>query len=545
MKRIWQVSTSLMLTALLAHQASAEGYGPRSWKSYLPGSQRPTIATAPLNAEAAEQPTPAVKPADVEPAAAVEETDATETEQQSSRKTAKNETTRTAATATKVGEAATDTPKVEKFASYYAQNEAPPPAPGLLQDGPPTSPSDQATPFRDEGAMSPLPSSTAVGCSNGAGCNCGSCNNCDPMTSGCDDVCNQCMPTRNFAKIEYLMWWGKGRSTPPLVTSSFAGTPAADAGELGLGTTTILYGGNDIGTDWRSGGRLTIGRVLDQDGTWMAVGRFYGLDDSEDSFHAESALGDPILARPFFNVILAQQDALLVAFPGVSQNGVIDIQSKSDMLGAEALVRHMLLGEEDLTIDFVAGYQFNRLDDSLNITNSELILVDPLGVFAPGTTVAMRDTFRTRNEFHGAAVGLAADVFRGPFRLELLGKLGFGNQRQTVTIDGNTEITPAVGPVVNDPQGLLARATNSGTFSRDVFTIIPEANLNLGYQVNNWTFSIGYSFMYWKDVAWAGDQIDTRVNLSNPLVGAPLPAFQFRNTDHWLQGINFGAEYAF
>lgn len=69
--------------------------------------------------------------------------------------------------------------------------------------------------------------------------------------------------------------------------SSFAGTPAADAGELGLGTTTILYGGNDIGTDWRSGGRMTIGRVLDQDGTWMAVGRFYGLDDSEDSYRAE------------------------------------------------------------------------------------------------------------------------------------------------------------------------------------------------------------------------------------------------------------------
>lgn len=50
--------------------------------------------------------------------------------------------------------------------------------------------------------------------------------------------------------------------------------------------------------------------------------------------------------------------------------------------------------------------------------------------------------------------------------------------------------------------------------------------------------------MYWKDVAWAGDQIDTRVNLSNPLAQPP-PAFNFRNTDHWLQGLNFGAELAF
>jgi Putative beta barrel porin-7 (BBP7) len=112
-------------------------------------------------------------------------------------------------------------------------------------------------------------------------------------------------------------------------------------------------------------------------------------------------------------------------------------------------------------------------------------------------------------------------------------------------ISGNTQITPGVGPVTNDPQGLLARQTNSGTYTRDAFTIIPEANFTLGYQINSWTFSAGYSFMYWKDVAWAGDQIDTRVNLSNPLVGDPLPEFRFRNTDYWLQGLSFGAEYTF
>lgn len=537
MKRIWQVSASLLLTALLAHQAAAQSYGPRSWKSYLPGVQRPTVDAPVTTAESAAEV--------VEPASAVEETEETTTEH-SSRKSALVKTTKTTSTATKVGEAPTDAPKTGKFASYYSQNEAPPPAPGLLQDGPPMPPSDEGTPFQDEPAMQPLSSNAGVGCTNGANCGCNACNSgCDSMTSGCDDVCSQCMPTRNFAKIEYLMWWGRGRSTPPLVTSSFAGTPPGDAGQLGLGTTTILYGGNDIGTDWRSGGRLQIGRVLDQDGTWMAVGRFYGLNDSEDSYSAQSALGDPILARPFFNQLLLEQDALLVAYPGFSENGVIDIRSKSDMMGAEALVRHMLLGEEDLTVDLVAGYQFNRLDDSLNIQNSSLVLIDPLGIFAPGTTIAMRDTFRTRNEFHGGVVGLAADVYRGPFRLEMLGKVGFGNQRQTAVISGNTDITPLVGPPANDPQGLLARATNSGTYTRDVFTFIPEVNFTLGYQVNNWTFSMGYSFMYWKDIAWAGDQIDTRVNLSNPLVGAPLPAFQFRNTDHWLQGLSFGAEYAF
>lgn len=543
MNRIWKISTSLVLAALFAHQAAGQGYGPRNWKSYLPGS--PTSAMK-LPADEAE--------ATIEPVSSTEEADEATTESSSqavtefsSRKSAANKVPVVDPASKQANNAKPPVGEttIGKFASYYAQNETPPPAPGLLRDGPPMPPTDDsnsASTFQDEPVPTPLSSGMGAGCTS---CQpaCNACNSCD-LNSGCGNVCENC-PTRNFAKIEYLMWWGRGRSTPPLVTTSFNGTPMADAGVLGLPTTTVLYGGNDIGTDWRSGGRLSIGRVLDQDGMWMAVGRFYGLDDSTDSFHAESAAGDPILARPFFNVLLNQQDALLVGFPGVSTNGVIDVQSKSDMMGADAYVRHLLLGEEDLTIDFLGGYQFSRLDDSLEIRNSELILVDPQGIFAPNTTIAMRDTFRTRNEFHGGVIGLAADVMRGPWKFEALGKVGFGNQHQTVVISGNTQITPGVGPVTNDPQGLLARQTNSGTYTRDAFTIIPEANFTLGYQINSWTFSAGYSFMYWKDVAWAGDQIDTRVNLSNPLVGDPLPEFRFRNTDYWLQGLSFGAEYTF
>lgn len=538
MKRFWQVSTSLMLTALLAHHAAAEGFGPRSWKSALPGAMPAIPATAPSYAAGESQETDAAAEADaVAPVSAEEEAEATH-ELPSSRKSALSKATK--AEATPVSKATGDNSKVEKFASYYDQAEQPPPAPGLLQN---ESPSDKpVTPFVDEAPpMQPLGSMTGMGCSNNANCNC---NACDPMSSGCGNVC-ECLPTRNFARIEYLMWWGRGRSTPPLVTSSFAGTPIADAGVIGQPNTTILFGGNDIGTDWRSGLRFSAGRVLDDAGNWMAVGRFYGLFDNADNFHAESATGDPILGRPFFNALLAQNDALIVAFPGFVENGVIDVRSQSTMLGAEALVRHMILGEEDLTVDIVGGYQFTRLDDSLEITSSELVIVDPNGVLAAGTTVSMRDTFIAHNEFHGGVIGLASDVYRGNFRLEVLGKVGFGNQHQTVIINGNTTFTPLVGPATNDPQGLLARATNSGVFSRDVFTIIPEATFTLGYQKGNWNFSMGYTFMYFKDVAWAGDQIDTNANLSNPLVGPVAPVFTFRNTDHWLQGLNFGAEYQF
>jgi hypothetical protein len=59
-------------------------------------------------------------------------------------------------------------------------------------------------------------------------------------------------------------------------------------------------------------------------------------------------------------------------------------------------------------------------------------------------------------------------------------------------------------------------------------------------------FTIGYNLIYWSDVALAADQIDTTVNLTqaggNPLVGPARPAFAFRETDYWLQGLTLGVQ---
>lgn len=510
MKRIWQLSTSLLFGAILATQVSAQGYGPRSWRAYTPATVADRMSVADgLEDQAEDAPTPVNEKRSAKPVAP------------------------------KVGADVSGKKANDSATAAYFQADSNAAEKSAKSDVAPASALTAADPncttAPDCEGLMPAPACGNSGYGDP---------NCSDLASGCGDACCDA-PTRNFARVEYLMWWGKGRSTPPLVTSSFNGTPMADAGVLGLASTTVLYGGNDIGTDHRSGARVTVGRVLDNDGAWMAVGRFYGLGDSSDEFNATSVAGDPILARPFFNTLLLQQDALLVGFPGVSENGSINVRGSSDMLGAEALVRYLWSAEEDTTIDFVGGYQFARLDDSLEIRNSSLVLLDPQGIFQPNTTINMRDSFRTRNEFHGGVIGMAIDNYRGPWKFEALGKVGFGNIRQTVTIDGNTVITPLMGAPVNSPQGLLARATNSGTFTRDQFTFIPEANFNLGYQYGNWTFLAGYSFIYYKHMAFAGDQIDTRVNLSNPLVGAPLPAQNFRQTDHWLQGVNFGLEYTF
>ena len=100
------------------------------------------------------------------------------------------------------------------------------------------------------------------------------------------------------------------------------------------------------------------------------------------------------------------------------------------------------------------------------------------------------------------------------------------------------------------PAGLLVQSTNSGLHSRDVFAVVPELGVTVGYQLTaRLRATFGYTFLYWSQVARPGDQIDLDVNpsqlTSDGLVGAPRPQFQWIGSDMWVQGMNFGLDYRF
>ena len=344
-------------------------------------------------------------------------------------------------------------------------------------------------------------------------------------------------------RLEYLMWWSRGRNTPPLVTTSPQGTPRDEAGVLGFASTSVLYGDDPIGDAFRSGGRLSVSYMIDRC-TW-ADARAWGLEDSSESFFAASD-GDPILARPFFNVVLGQEDSLLVAFPGVATDGSISVRSKNDLFGADAWIRETWATDGGARIDLLAGYQFTRLDDSLAIHNTQTS-IDPAAIVAVGTVFDVRDTFVTQNTFHGGQLGFVGEYQGRCWSLELLGKVALGSMSERVLIDGSTIITqPNVQPVTS-LGGLLAQGTNIGVYERQRLAFIPEVGANLAYDVNPcWRITFGYSFLYWSNVVLAGNQIDTAVNLSQspgPLVGPVRPAFDFHRTDYWVQGINVGLQY--
>jgi hypothetical protein len=338
-----------------------------------------------------------------------------------------------------------------------------------------------------------------------------------------------------WGSAEFLLWWSKGTVTPPLVTTSPNGTAQADAGVLP--GADVLFGGSYLGDDDQAGGRITLGIWLDEEHDTSIVGRFYGVGGASDRFQRSSD-GDPILARPFFNVILDQNDALLVAFPGLT-TGSISASLTNDFFSAESYFQIMLQRDCNRRIDAVAGYQFARLDDWLQIDSSSILLQQG------NIQVDTRDRFSTQNQFHGGLIGVRAQMMRGCWSIDTLAKVGVGVNRQQVTIVGRTIIDGAA----TASGGLLAQDTNIGTYQRDKFAAIPELTINLRYHFNPClSVHAGYSVLFFQDVVTSGRQIDTGVNLTQlggPLLGEARPAFEFDDEYYWLQGINFGVNWDF
>ena len=119
-----------------------------------------------------------------------------------------------------------------------------------------------------------------------------------------------------------------------------------------------------------------------------------------------------------------------------------------------------------------------------------------------------------------------------------------------MTINGETVVTAAGQPTQDYPNGVLANRSNTGVYQHDMFTMIPELGINLGYEVtSHWRAFVGYDILYWGCVVRAADQIDLNIdprNLPPAQSGAlPFPAFPGRTSCFWAQGVSVGAEFRF
>jgi hypothetical protein len=142
-------------------------------------------------------------------------------------------------------------------------------------------------------------------------------------------------------------------------------------------------------------------------------------------------------------------------------------------------------------------------------------------------TTATTDAFHTDNRFYGGNLGARARYRLGGLFLEAAGQVALGDTHETVDIG-------FAG------QGIFARPSNSGRFTRDEFAVVPEASFNVGYDLTSWArATIGYTFLSVSQVARPGEQIDRQ------LAGTGHPAFTFQGTDFWAQGLNFGLAFRY
>jgi hypothetical protein len=385
----------------------------------------------------------------------------------------------------------------------------------------------------------------------------------DSQTSCCPEAYE-----RFWFRSDYLLWWTKGTELPPLVTASPEGTPREEAGVLGQPGTTILFGDGYVNNDSRSGYRLTGGFWLDNCMRCGIAFDYFELGARDTNFVAGGD-GDPIIARPFYNVETGLEDSQLVSFPGVI-SGSVSVNSRDFFQSTGAWLNLNLCGADwcccdpcsdpcdpcatscclplrrGYRITLLAGYRYYRYIDSLSIHEGLTVTeLDPPGL--TGTRINVLDDFRTENEFNGGEIGFRSEVYRGRWSLGLLTKMAIGNNRQVVTIQGQTTTAiPSLLPVTY-PGGLLTAHTNIGRYTDDQFTIIPQLGLEVGFRVcDHLRFYTGYDLIYWPHVQTAGSQIDMNVDPRNIPPAQPggtkFPEPQLCSTDFWAQGLNFGFE---
>jgi hypothetical protein len=360
--------------------------------------------------------------------------------------------------------------------------------------------------------------------------------------------------TARWFNADYQMSWLRGQHAPPLVTSSGSAVPLASAGVLGLNTTTILLGGfHPVDASPSSGLRLNTGRWLDN--CWgVEVGGFV-LEDKANIFNAASdgSANSFALARPFTDSATGTQQAAVVALAG-KEAGSITALTRAQMWGAEA---NIVFREEPgrfFQTQLRAGFRYIDLDDEILVQQSST----PLGAVSipfngniavtNPDSVRVTDSFRTHNQFLGPQFGFDSVWRLGKLNIDLDAKVALGDTRQEITVNGTSE-TISGGRTTNLVQGgLLANSANIGHYSRDAFSAIPEIELKLEYRYSpNVTLFASYDALIWGDVATAGEQVPSAVDITrvptNRFFGAPggvTPGFTMGHGDFVSQSMHVG-----
>ena len=375
---------------------------------------------------------------------------------------------------------------------------------------------------------------------------------------------------------EYLLWQTSGMHLPPLVTGNPLGTPAQQAGVIGVPSTQVLLGNQYILDSASSGIRFGGGfRLCD----WAALEGDYFKLFGQDATYRYDGSSNRIIGRPFINLAPLQPpvryDTQLIHFPP-NVTGNVRVSASSDFFGAGGRLRLSLLRKECCNpcntctscdtgcnsgcqsscdtytaccrprtgiqaFNLTLGYRHLNLKDNLRIDET---------VIASGDRFDIYDQFSTRNSFNGFEFGLDTSYCCHLVSFGGFGRIAAGMTTNDIQIAGQTiDVINSVTTIRNG--GILAQSSNIGNYQQNVASFVAETGFNLNAKVTSRISArAGYSVLYWGNVARAGDQIDLHVNpdLFPPTTAVPgtigaQPTFKL--TDYFAHGLNAGITASF
>jgi Putative beta barrel porin-7 (BBP7) len=350
-----------------------------------------------------------------------------------------------------------------------------------------------------------------------------------------------------WVEADFLLWHIKsGPLGVPLVTTGNAND--ANPGALGQPGTRVLFGNSDLNYGLSSGGQFNLGGWFDEEARFGMEGGFFLLSQQNRDFRAFSnSSGSPILSVPIFNAQKQQEDQLPVSVPGVLAGGVV-VTTSSSLGGADVNGSLNLVRSRGFQLDLLAGFRFLDLREDLNLQTPD-VSISSVGSTIAGTSYNTIDDFQTSNQFYGGQLGARMGYTWERLSVDLTGKVALGSTYQTLNIDGTSVATGASGGSPQySPGGIFAQPTNMGHYWAWDFTVVPEAELKVSFQVwHNLRFIAGYDFLYWSSVVRPGAQINRDVNISQSallgtgvLSGPAQPVAPLTRTDFFTQGLTLG-----
>lgn len=350
---------------------------------------------------------------------------------------------------------------------------------------------------------------------------------------------------------EYLLYWTKDAPVPFAVATV---GPANGTAIFGAAGTQVLFGGTSIDYTNFSG-------IRTHGGVWLTNNESIGLEGSffflpKNNAGTPALAGSslyPVLARPFLNTAIDQQNSRVLTKPGQFL-GSVTTTAGLELWGAEIGPVWRIRDNGRWTCDAITAFKFVSLTESLAINDVANTLGGGVSVlqgraYASPSKLEVSDEYKVYNQFYGATLGLRSNLHVEAFTWSVTGKIGLGNMSSKLRTTGTSTVSGVNTAPLTSVGGLYASGGNLGDFEINQFAAIPEIGTNLNVQVTGWlAFNLGYNFMCITDVVRPGDQINGSANGSavptSPNWGTRLgptgSTIPMTSSNFWAQGFNLG-----